>query len=125
MLRKSMSCVLVAAIGFLPVVSQARMISTDQAIASARGTSASAEMQAKVQSFLTRDDVAQKLNGMGVSSATAKERVNSMSPEELELLSGRIDSLPAGGALTTTGGIIIAVTLIIIVALVAYAPNKK
>lgn len=125
MFSKSIACVLIAATGLLPLASQARMIGTDQAIAVSRGTSGSAEMRAKVEGFLVRSEVAQKLNFMGVSSDAAKERVNAMTPEELQLVAAKIDSMPAGGYITETGGVIIGLTLIIIVALLAYAPDRK
>jgi len=125
MFRKSVACALIVASGLLPMASQAGMIGTDQAIAVSRGTSDLAGVRAKVESFLVRNDVAQKLNVMGVSSDAAKERVNALTPEELQLVAAKIDSMPAGGYITETGGVIIGVTLIVIIALLAYAPQRK
>ena len=97
----------------LPFSAQAGMISTDQAIASAQDLT----NRDRVQDFLKRSDVTASLESMGVNSRNAQDRVKAMTQEEINLVTNKIDSIPAGGYITETGGVIIAVTLIIIVAL--------
>lgn len=50
-----------------------------------------------ISRFLERDDVAKKLESLGVDAQTAKERVAALSDEEARYLAQKIDSLPAGG----------------------------
>ena len=97
----------------LPFSAQAGMISTDQAIASAQDLT----NRDRVQDFFNRSDVATKLESMGLTAGVAQDRVKAMTQEEINLVTNKIDSIPAGGYITETGGVIIAVTLIIIVAL--------
>jgi hypothetical protein len=54
----------------------------------------------RVDAFLAREDVQRQFETLGVSPADAAVRVASMTESELQDLSSRIDSLPAGaGAL--------------------------
>src|SRR5258705_480975 len=71
-------------------VAQAGMIGTEQAVQNAsadRGT---------VLGFIIRSDVAGPLQAFGLDLASAKDRVASMSHEEVRSLAGKIQSLPAG-----------------------------
>lgn len=51
----------------------------------------------KVVRFLEREDVARHLEAWGVSSQEARARVDAMTPEEIRMLSEKIDQMPAGG----------------------------
>ena len=53
----------------------------------------------KVAHFLERGDVARHLEAWGVSPEEARARVDAMTPEEIRMLSARIDQMPAGGDL--------------------------
>lgn len=77
----------------LPVVAQARIVSTEDAIAS----QASADNRAKVADFLARDDVRDALVGQGVDAGAAAARVQAMSDAEVAQLAHRVDQAPAGG----------------------------
>ena len=46
---------------------------------------------------LNREDVSQQLIAMGVDPQAARERVASLSDEELRSVAGRVQDLPAGG----------------------------
>src|SRR6266850_2310599 len=88
-------------------VAQAGMIGTDQVVLTAqadRGT---------VLNFLSRSDVAGQLQAFGLDAATARDRVASMSDEEVRYLSGQIGSLPAGA---DNAGLIVLVLVIGLIA---------
>jgi uncharacterized protein DUF6627 len=72
----------------------------------------------KVQSFLDRSTVKEKLKALGVQDAFLKGRVDSLTDAEVHLLAQKIDALPAGGALTDFQIILIVVLVAILVALI-------
>jgi hypothetical protein len=74
--------------------------------------------RAKVQSFVDRANVKERLQAMGVSGVAAKDRVASLSEQEVHALAQRIDSMPAGGNLSTTDIIIILLVAILVVILI-------
>lgn len=69
----------------------------------------------KVVQFLGRQDVVQYLHALGVDKAEAEARVNAMTADEIELLAGKIDQMPAGG---NAIGFIAAVSFIAFVTLI-------
>ena len=83
---------------------QAGMIGTDQ-VASA----ASQNDRNTVLQFLDRAEVAGQLQSLGVSVATAKDRVAAMTDQEVQSLAGKIESMPVGADDT---GVVIVVLLI-------------
>jgi hypothetical protein len=93
---------------------QAAMVSTDQAIVTAKINTD----RDKVQALLKRADVLQKLEAMGINAETAKTRVAALSDSEIESIAGKLDKLPAGGNLSQTD-IIIILLIAILVAIVA------
>ena len=78
----------------LPIApAQAALVSTQSLVAS---STASAQ-RARLERYLEREDVRAGLERNGVDPAAAKARVAAMSDQEVASLSGKIDSLPAGG----------------------------
>jgi hypothetical protein len=71
-------------------IAQAGMIGTEQVVQSTQSD------RGLVQSFMSRGEVASQLQAFGIDPAAAKDRVASMSDEEVRALSGQIQSLPAG-----------------------------
>src|SRR3982750_1693355 len=86
----------------MPVV-RAEIVDTD---ALASGSQAEQE-RAKVQAFIERADVKQRLQTMGLGGVVAADRVASLSESEVHALAQRIDALPAGGALSQQDWILI------------------
>jgi len=105
---------LICCLVILPATSQARLVSTEQAASNSQNTVS----LDPTNTVLSRDEVVTKLENLGLTKQIAKERVNAMTQEEIELVAKNIDSLPAGGYISETGGVIIGVTLIIIIALI-------
>jgi hypothetical protein len=89
---KLISQMLIVSMILLPFSAQAGMIGTDQAIASAQDLA----NRAKVNDFLSRGDVIKKFEALGLNAATAQERVNGMTQEEINQIAGKIETLPAG-----------------------------
>ncbi|MDN0075400.1 PA2779 family protein [Crenobacter sp. SG2303] len=104
------SVALATCLALQPMQASAEMIST-QDVATVQKIQADRE---KVRSFLDRAAVKEKLQAMGVQAAFAKNRVDVLSDSEVELLAQRIDSLPAGGSLSSTDIIIILLVAILV-----------
>ena len=77
---------------FAPV-SQAAMIGTDQVISN---TQSQAD-RAHLIEMLDRADLADQLRSAGVDPDYLKERVSSLTDDEVALLNEQMDQLPAGG----------------------------
>jgi len=94
----------------LPGVSHAGMIATDGA-----QTPAQSERE-RVKTLLARPEVTKEMQKMGVSAAEAAARVDAMSDGEVAQLAGKLDALPAGGALSNQE-LLLIILLVIVVAL--------
>ena len=79
------------------------------------GTSQAERDRAKVESFLERASVKERLQAMGVSGIASAARVASLDDAEVHALAQRIDTLPAGGALSNQDLIIILLVAILVV----------
>lgn len=73
--------------------------------------------RARVMALIERPEVAQQLEKMGIPQSEVKARVAAMSEAEVASLAGKIDSLPAGGALSNQDLIIIILIILLIVVL--------
>jgi len=89
----------------MPLSANAAIVSTERAASSAERN--------QVRSFLERADVRSGLEQHGIDARTAQARVDAMTDEEISVLAGKIDSLPAGGA--DALAIILVVVVILIV----------
>ena len=88
-------------------IAQAGMIGTDQVVASTSQADRSA-----VVNFLTRSDVASRLQAYGIDASTAKDRVAAMTDQEVRYLAGRIDAMPAGA--NNAGWVVIIILIVAI-----------
>ncbi len=64
------------------------------------GQNQSVMERARLQSFLDRADVKDRLQALGVAEPMAKDRVAAMTDQEVHALAQKIDSMPAGGSLS-------------------------
>ena len=110
------SQMLIVSMILLPFSAQAGVIGTDQAIASAQDLA----NRAKVNDFISRGDVIKKFEALGLNAATAQERVNAMTQQEINRIAGKIDQLPAGATDATTWWIIGVVVVGLIIWAVWY-----
>ncbi len=100
--------VLGAALTLLASAAMAEMVTTDNIAAQ---NQASME-KVKVQSFLDRADVRDRLQSLGVDGTMSKDRVAAMTDQEVHALAQNIDSMPAGGRLSNND-----LTLLLIIVL--------
>lgn len=70
--------------------------------------------RAKVQSFVERATVKEKLEAMGVAGLLAKDRVAALSEQEVHALAERIDAMPAGGSLSQMDMVVILLIAILV-----------
>jgi hypothetical protein len=91
-LSKLVSQLLIVSMIVLPFSAQAGMIGTDQVVASATAEA----NRDKVRDFVSRTDVQQQFEALGLTATNAAERVNAMTQEEINRIAGKIDTLPAG-----------------------------
>jgi hypothetical protein len=103
---KIISRLLIALMIWTPYqMATASMIGTDQVVAS------TAQMdRTTVLNFLSRSDVANKLQSLGIDPATANDRVAAMTDQEVQSLAGKINSMPAGAM--STGAAILLIVII-------------
>jgi hypothetical protein len=94
-------------------LARAGMISTEQAAAAQQAQQVQADRE-KVKTFLDRAEVRDKLQALGVQAAFAKDRVDSMTDEEVTTLAQRIDTLSAGGRLSNYDWILILLVVLVI-----------
>ena len=104
-------CMLIVAVALVAPQVHAGVIGTDQAL------QASSERE-RVKVMLARPEVAQQLQKFGINAQEAGARVDAMSNEEVAQLAGRLDALPAGGALSNNELIIILLVVVIVLLVV-------
>lgn len=92
---------------------QAEIVTTEQI---ATQQNANAE-RAKVQGFLDRASVKDRLQAMGIDGLVATDRVAALNDAEVHTLAEKIDSLPAGGNFNN-GELIVILLIAILVAIV-------
>ncbi|HKJ77120.1 MAG TPA: DUF6627 family protein, partial [Gammaproteobacteria bacterium] len=68
--------------------------------------------RARLQRLLEREDVADRLQALGVDPEQAKQRVANLSAEEIRMLNQRLGELPAGGDVL---GIVVLFFLVFII----------
>jgi hypothetical protein len=87
-------------------MAQASMIGTGQIVANQAQSDRNT-----VLNFLERQEVAGQLQTLGTDAASAKDRVNAMTDEEVGALAQRIDSMPAGGLHGAGSLLVIAIVI--------------
>lgn len=68
----------------------------------------------RLHELLSREDVQRLLETQGVDAVAAKQRVESMTDEEVQTLAAHMDQLPAGAGLSTTQWLLIIIIVIIV-----------
>lgn len=105
--RVMVATMLYVATPFIPL-SQAAIVTTDQIVAQAANQAA----RARIRVFLNRKDVRAQLESKGVNAAEAQARVNLMTDDEVQMIAGKLDTLPAGGDVL---GVALTVFLVLLI----------
>ncbi len=92
-------------------------LAAPQAYAGLIPTEAASERE-RVMALIERPEVAQQLEKMGIAPHEAEARVAAMSEAEIASLAGRLDALPAGGALSNQDFILILLLILLILVLI-------
>lgn len=105
--------------GLLPAA-KAAMIPTQTLIES----TTTDQTRSELQTMISRDDVRTELVRLGVDPIEAENRLASLTAEELQLLQGHMQDLPAGGSALAVIGIVFLVLLILEIVGVTNVFNK-
>ena len=92
--RRPVAAILAAAmtVASVPIApAHAAIVGTDQIIRQVDGSA-----RDRITAFLKRADVKAELEKLGIAPAEAQKRVAALSDEEVAMIAGRIDKLPAG-----------------------------
>ena len=92
----------------------AGMIGTDQAVSHELAM----QDRVKIDAFLDREDVLVQLQSNGVTSGEAKARVMALTDDEVHMIAGKLDQLPAGGDFV--GMLIVAFLVILVTDILGY-----
>lgn len=65
-----------------------------------------------IREMLNRDEVQDQLTSLGVDPAEAQQRVDAMTEEEVQMLAGQLEELPAGGSVLGLLAFVLIVLLI-------------
>lgn len=95
----------------VPQAGQAATIATDDAIAAQQA----AQDRERVKALVARPEVAGALEKLGIAQGTAQARVDAMTNQEVLALAGKLDALPAGGALSNTDFLLVVIVLLLVV----------
>jgi hypothetical protein len=68
--------------------------------------------------MLERPEVVREMQQMGIPPEKAAARVDAMSDAEVNQLAGRLNALPAGGALSTQDWLLIIIVVLLIIIII-------
>ena len=94
--RKIVAILVIVSFSTLSIISapvHAKMINTDEILKQSQHDLS----RKNINTFLDRSEVQKYLVSWGVSPNEAKARIDSLSDEEIENISSKMDQLPAGG----------------------------
>ncbi len=117
LLSQALSVVLGASLLVAAPAARAELIGTEQITAQAQGD-ASAQIARDRQTldhFMARQDVQREMQALGVDPQVAQQRLAALSNAEVEQLAGRVQSLPAAGAIGFQEMVIILLVAILVV----------
>jgi len=89
-------------------------IATEEAAAPAQAAAA----RERVKALVSRPELARQLQVLGIAPEQAQSRVDAMSDGEVAALAGRLDSLPAGGALSNEQLVLVILLIVLIIVLI-------
>lgn len=75
-----------------------------------------ADQRQAVKDLVSREDVREELVALGVDPRNALERVDSMTPQEVAMVHGKLGELPAGEGILETAVLVLLVLILLDVA---------
>ena len=90
-----------------PAPAGAAMVTTDQVVGAA---AASGDDRLRIKSLLAREELRGELEALGILPDEAIARVDSLSDEEIAMIAGKLDALPAGEGV----GLVLVLLLVIL-----------
>jgi hypothetical protein len=76
-----------------------------------------ADDRAAVKGMLARPEVVREMEQMGIPPEKAAARVDAMTGEEVRQLAGRLNGLPAGGAMSTQDWLLVIIVILLVIIL--------
>ena len=71
--------------------------------------------RAAVKAMLERPEVAREMQKLGIPPEKAAARVDAMTDVEVSQLAGRLNALPAGGAMSTEEWLLVIVVILLVI----------
>ncbi len=105
------SVVATGVFAFLVAPAWAEVVPTEQIV----GQDKRQVERERVRDFMSREGVERDLKALGVDPDLAKKRVDALTDEEVAAIAGKLETLPAGGALGTNEWIIVLLLVILLV----------
>ncbi|HEY6822746.1 MAG TPA: PA2779 family protein [Burkholderiales bacterium] len=99
---------------FIPQSAKAGTIATEDALSAQQA----AQDRERIKALVARPELAQALEKLGIAPENAKARVDAMSDAEVRTVAGKLDALPAGGALSNTDFLLVVIIVILLVVLI-------
>ncbi len=112
-IMKPVACLLAFVFCYFNVLwapAQAALVNTAQVVQETTDD----QTRARLRTLLARADVKAQLETWGVDPQEAQARVDTLTAEELETLSARMDELPAGGSGLAVVAVVLLVAFLII-----------
>jgi len=98
---------------FIPQGARAGTIATEDALSAQQAV----QDRERIKALVARPELAQALEKLGIAPENAKARVDAMSDAEVRMVAGKLDALPAGGALSNTDFLLVIIIVILVVVL--------
>lgn len=74
--------------------------------------------RATVKEMLARPEVVREMGKMGIPPEKAAARVDAMTDEEVRQLAGRLNGLPAGGAMATQDWLLVIIVILLVIIII-------
>ncbi len=95
-----------------PAPVDARVVTTEEALAGATDASPMRFDRAAIEALLARDDVRAQLETLGVDAAEARARVQALDDEQARELAAQLEQLPAGAGVLGVAFLVFVILLV-------------
>ena len=99
--------IVTGAMALLSGLAWAEIVSTERALVQGE--------RDRVRTFMQREDVERQLKALGLPPELARQRTDALTDEEVLVIAGKLDTLPAGSALDKYDWILILLLVILLI----------